>query len=248
MAVTGRLDGLATLDQADIHAMCRMLDRHFDGVCADTFQADLQGKTHVVRLFTPEQRLCGFSTLDYRVQMLHGRPAGVVYSGDTIVDPVVWDSAQLGSVWVASVLELHGQAAQPGTPLWWLLLTSGVRTYRYLTACIERYAPAPVARLDGEAEALLGILARARFENRFDPDSGVVRLAHPQRLRGALAEVPPHLARDPLIQVFLARNPGHQAGDELVSLCRLQEGNLTRTGRLALRRGRLLAQAQAGSP
>jgi hypothetical protein len=58
----------------------------------------------------------------------------------------------------------------------------------------------------------------------------VVRFAAPQRLRDALAVVPDGKRRDAHVEFFLARNPGHAAGDELVCLAALGDENFTAAG------------------
>ena len=57
------------------------------------------------------------------------------------------------------------------------------------------------------------------------------RFAQPQKLRGALKTVPDGRANDPHVAFFLAQNPGHAKGDELVCLTELSDENLTRAGR-----------------
>ena len=245
MALAARLDAVADLNQAQRAAMLGLLQRHFAGVDSATFAADLAAKSHVLRLLD-DDRLLGMSCLDYRRHDFgecHEGRGGLLYSGDTVVDPAAWAAVELGPVWAAAVLALHQQSGRG--PLWWLLLTSGLRTYRYLSVCVARYAPAPAERLDAQAQALLPQLAAARFAAAFDPASGLVRLAQPQTLRAHLELAPAHQCRDPASTFFLARNPGAAAGDELVSCCRFSEDNLTRAGQLALRRGRALWAREA---
>jgi hypothetical protein len=78
---------------------------------------------------------------------------------------------------------------------------------------------------------LLSHLAGERFGPQFDPDSGVVRFANPQRLRPGLEQVPAGRGQDPHVSFFLSRNPGHVNGDELVCLTELSPDNLTAAGR-----------------
>ncbi|MBA2480920.1 MAG: hypothetical protein H0V44_09670 [Planctomycetes bacterium] len=237
MAVSVRFDELTGLGAAERAQMFELLQRHFHGVDPQVFAADLREKSHVLRLFSAGGDLSGFSTLDYRMTEVAGAPAALLYSGDTIVDPAAWAQTSLGPAWVAAVFDLHASVS-PGMPLWWLLLSSGVRTYRYLTVCLRSYAPADAERFDPVAAALLPGLACDRFGAAFDRTAGVVRFVRPQRLRAHLCEIPAHVANDAAVRVFLQRNPGHVDGDELVSLCRLCPENLTGAGRLALRRGR----------
>ncbi len=237
-----------SVDQLDPDArvaMRELLGRHFLGVDEQVFAADLAGKTHVLRLFGDDGRLAGFSTVDYQRCVIDDGPAAVLYSGDTIVDPSAWAATSLGAAWVAAVFALHHGESDGTTsiPLWWLLLTSGVRTHRYLSAFFRRYHPAPPGSHDPLAERLLPVLAAGRFGRGFCAQSGVVRLPRPQRLRTHLDAIPPHIADDPQTRLFLAANPGHAEGDELVSLCRLEEGNITPVGLRVLARGRQTVEA-----
>lgn len=233
---------LAELSVAQRGALFALLGKHFAGVERDGFDRDLADKTHVLRLVDGEGRLLGFSTIDYRRRRFGDDDGALLYSGDTIVDPAAWAGANLGPAWVAAVFALH--AAQQGGPLWWLLLTSGVRTHRYLDVYCRHYHPAPPGRDDGDAATLLPGLCAERFADRFDPTTGVVRLDAPQALLPHLATLPPHLADDASVAFFLARNPGWRSGEELASLCRLDVDNLTTAGQRALAIGRRAALAQ----
>ncbi len=57
-----------------------------------------------------------------------------------------------------------------------------------------------------------------------------MRFNHAQKLRGSLSEVPCGREDDPHIAFFLAQNPGHHQGDELVCLTELSPENLTAAG------------------
>jgi hypothetical protein len=110
----------------------------------------------------------------------------------------------------------------------WLLITSGFRTYRFLPVFWRWFVP----RHDGAADCgLRDRLAAARFGAGFDPATGIVRLAAPQRLRAGFREVPSGRERDPHTAFFLEANPGWAAGDELACLCELADDNLTPAGR-----------------
>jgi hypothetical protein len=228
-----RIDILTGRERADMRAL---LERHFEGVDDTTFTDDLADKTHALRLFNAGDQLVGFSTIDYRRRLIDGHPAAVLYSGDTIVDPSAWSTASLGAAWVAAVMNLHESSGPPVT-LWWLLLTSGVRTYRYLPVFCRRFHPAPSERDDTEAARLLPQLAGERFGSHYDARRGIVSFARPQRLREHLAPLSAHHASDEHSKRFLLANPGHESGDELASLCRLCPDNLTTAGLRALDHG-----------
>jgi hypothetical protein len=207
-----------------------LLFRHFDGVSRVQFERDLAEKNAVLMLRdSASAALLGFSTMRVYEARFDGSPISVVCSGDTIVDPAAWNSPALPREWIAAVKRLRQQ--YPNGPYYWLLITSGFRTYRLLSTFWRRFYPhhdeptplSPQARL-------LDALARERFGDCYDAVTGVVRFGRPQVLRSHLAGIPPQRLNDPHVAFFAARNPGHARGDELACLCELSDDNLTRAG------------------
>lgn len=217
----------AELTRAECVELYELLDRHFEGVEPAQFDHDLAEKDWVLRIRV-EGRLVGFSTLQVYAASHVGRRVRVIYSGDTIMAPEAWGSPVLAKGWIALVHRI--QAEHPDDHWYWLLLSSGFRTYRFLPVFWREFWPRHDAEASAEIAALLPALARERFGSLYDPRAGVVRFARPQRLRGALAEVPEGREGDPHIRFFLERNPGHHAGDELVCLTALSDQNLTAAG------------------
>jgi hypothetical protein len=225
---TARLVARSSLSAAELGAMRRLLDAHFEGVTAEQFTADLAEKNWAV-LIERGGRLVGFTTILAYEAAVDGATLSVVYSGDTIVAPEAWGSATLPRAWIESVIALRRQ--HPRGRYLWLLITSGFRTYRFLPVFWREFYPRHDASTPPDWRRLTEALATDRFGNRYDPRAGVVRLAGPQRLRGALAGVPAGRADDPHVAFFSAANPGHAAGDELVCLTELAPANLTAAGR-----------------
>ena len=157
-----------------------------------------------------------------------GQKISVVHSGDTIVDPGAWGSSMLARTWIDSVRRLH--LLYGHGRLWWLLITSGFRTYRFLPVFWKTFFPRFGQVMPPDQQAMLNMLAHRRYGDAFNSETGVVQLAHPQRLRGELIEVPEGKRRDPHVAFFLETNPGCVLGDELVCLAELGEENLTRAG------------------
>jgi hypothetical protein len=113
----------------------------------------------------------------------------------------------------------------------WLLITSGFRTYRFLPVFWREFYPRHDVPASPHWKHTIDQLASERFGQRYDPGAGIVRLDHPQRLRGGLAGIPVGRDNDPHVAFFAARNPGHARGDELACVTELTPGNLTPAGR-----------------
>ena len=172
------------------------------------------------------------------VGVLPGRRAGskwfqtalnVIYSGDTIVSPEAWGTTALPRAWVAGVNALR--ATLPPGRCFWLLLTSGFRTYRFLPVFWREFFPRFDRLTPPDVQRLLNHLADERFGEQFDSVADVVRFTRPQRLCSGLKDVPVGRETDPHTTFFLNRNPGHVNGDELVCLTELCPENLTAAGR-----------------
>lgn len=229
----GRLIRREHLEDASKQAMYRLLASHFDGVTRERFEADLAEKTWAL-LLEDGGELHGFSTLLlYETELPGEGLCTVVYSGDTIVDPAAWGSAALPRCWIAAVRELREE--HPRGRLWWLLLTSGFRTYRLLPVFWRDFWPSCEGPTPPDVRDRMTLLARERFGDLYK--DGVVRFPEPQKLRGDLAEIPPGRLRDPHVACFLEKNPGWAEGDELVCLTEIAESNLTAAGRRMWRAG-----------
>jgi hypothetical protein len=209
-------------------AMYALLVAHFEGVTPEQFAADLEAIRDVIILERGEH-LVGFTTLLAYESEYAGEPVSVIYSGDTIVAPEAWHSPVLARAWIAAVNRIRHDF--PHGRYYWLLLTSGFRTYRFLPVFWREFFPTHARATPDEAHGLLRHLAQERFGAAFDATAGIVRFPRPQRLRPGLAGVPAGRDADPHVRFFLERNPGYRDGDELVCLAELAATNLTAAGR-----------------
>ena len=114
--------------------------------------------------------------------------------------------------------------------LYWLLISSGYRTYRFLPTFWKVFYPRYDAATPPSIEALMQHLGRQQFQDAYDAANGIVRFPYPQVLRQHLLGITQQRLADPHIQFFVERNPGYNQGDELVCLTEIAEDNLTPAG------------------
>jgi hypothetical protein len=221
------------LAEKDISAMFALLSDNFLGVDRETFRSDLAEKNWIVLLTDDAGVLRGFTTFLIYATAVAGRPMTVVYSGDTIVEQSAWGSPALARAWIRAVYD--ARRAYPDGDLYWLLLASGFRTYRFVPVFCRAFYPRFDAPTPTDAQQLLDALSAERFGPQYDSGTGIVRLPKPQILRERLSGVADGRHADPHVRFFFERNPGHVAGDELVSLTSLAPDNLTPAGRRMLR-------------
>ena len=225
--MTGELVPREALTQQQHQRMLSILARNFSNVTEEQFEEDLAGKNWVILIHDDAGTLVGFSTLHFHTTHFEERQIAVVFSGDTIIERDAWGSAALPRTWIHSVWQLH-QSQHPNLPLYWLLITSGFRTYRFLSVFWREFYPACSGPTPERDLRLLRQLAAARFGDRFDPAAGVVRLGQP--LCTELLPIPTAKLRDPHVAFFAAHNPGYVAGDEMVCIAALTRDNLTPAG------------------
>jgi hypothetical protein len=227
--MTSRLVRRRNLAAIDREAMFTLLTAHFLGVERRTFDRDLAEKNWVL-LLTDGARLVGFTTLlAYDVEY-DARKISVVCSGDTIVARDGWHAAALPRSWIAAVRRIR-ETELDGERLYWLLLTSGIRTYRLLPGFWRDFHPRHDAPMPEPVRKLLAALAADRFGTAYRPDTGTVVFSAPQILREHLREISPGRIADPHVAFFLRRNPGWCRGDELACLVEIAFDNLTPAGR-----------------
>jgi hypothetical protein len=228
--MNGALIPPEALASAQRGAMYAIFRSQFPDTPREAFDRDLDAKNWVLLL--EDERTgapAGFST------MLH--------SGDTVVSESAAGSPSLSKCWIGAVNRLRGDDP---APLFWLLIVSGFRTYRFLPVYWRRFYPRYDEPTPPETQALMETLAAERFGSRYDRDKGIVRLETPEILRPELREIPEHRLADPHVAYFASRNPGYRRGDEMVCIAELSIDNTTPAGRRMWEAGRT-ALLPAGS-
>jgi hypothetical protein len=221
------------LTRADIENMWRLFQEHYDRAEQEIFQRDLDGKNWVILLRDEAAEIQGFSTLSLYETHAAGQPLSVVFSGDTIIRPLFWGTPELPRTWIKTVLSASAGMVQP---LYWLLISAGYKTYRFLPIFFREFYPCCHCPTPAGIQAILDQLAQERFGADYSAVTGVTRFrvgATP--LRAGIAEVTEQRLKDPHVAFFVARNPGHAQGDELVCLTHVHPDNYSAIGRRLMR-------------
>jgi hypothetical protein len=230
----GSVVAVGDLTSIDRAAMFELMLAHYDGVDAAGFAADLDEKDRAIVLRRGGS-IVGFSTLTELQLDVGSTPITAFFSGDTIVAAAARGDAELARTWGHAVF---GDAARlrraaPRRRVYWLLISAGYKTYRFLPLFFKRYLPTDGHPPDAFDEEVRHALARSRYGSRYDAASGIVRLERPTPLRAGVADVDAR-RDDPHVATFVRLNPGHAQGDELVCLTAVDRANLTRAGRRVL--------------
>jgi hypothetical protein len=218
------------LSDAEIEAMFDVFSENFNGSTMELFKRDLSNKNWVILLQDAETKAIeGFSTLALYETSFNHNPLSVVYSGDTIIRREYWGTPQLPSTWIKTVLEKSANMIQP---LYWLLISSGYKTYRFLTVFYKEFYPRFDMPTPPAMQSLMEHLATHRYGSDYHCEEGIVRFAKGATpLREGISEVTHERLQDPHIAFYIERNPGYIHGDELVCITRVHPDNFTPAGR-----------------
>ena len=199
------------------------------------FEADLRRKTYCILLMDNGRNVCGFSTVRHLKLTSKCREVAVLFSGDTVIDQPWWGEQALPFAWIEQAGRI--KAADPATLLYWLLITKGHRTFRYLPAFARTYHPQTGE--PGNLSRLAHEIATQLFDARYDARKGILSLdgTCPTALRPEFRGFDEAHLNNPHVQFFLSRNPGHALGEELVCLCELSVANLRPWAQKQFRKG-----------
>jgi len=125
------------------------------------FQRDLSNKNWIILLRdTISKSIQGFSSLAFYKSNMNSEEIGVVYSGDTIIRPDYWGTPELPRTWIRIVLEIGKTLPKP---LYWLLISSGYKTYRFLKVFYKEFYPRYDEPTPPEIQEIIDHLATERF-------------------------------------------------------------------------------------
>jgi hypothetical protein len=228
-SLTSQTISRSELTPPTIQQMFAVFNENFAQTSPEIFQRDLNNKDWVILLRDEQNRLQGFSTLALYETEFESQKISVVYSGDTVICKEYWGTPQLPSTWIKTVLEKSKAMQQP---LYWLLISSGYKTYRFLSVFYNTFYPHYACPTPPHIQALMRHLALQRFGADYIPELGVVRFtigATP--LRDGVAAVTDERLHDPHVAHYIKMNPHHDQGDELVCITQVHPDNFTPAGR-----------------
>lgn len=231
-SLTGEVRRVESLSSKERDAMFSLMTLYFSDVSRTIFERDLSEKEWCILLLDARNRIKGFSTMALVRTVVDERPISAVYSGDTIVDRQYWGESVLSRIWSRHAFTLA--AGIRDAPVYWFLVSSGYKTYRFLTTFFREFYPTRECSTPPETKRVMDALAHARFPGQYDPEAGVVYPESAAPLQPGVAEVTARRLTDPHVAFFVSANPGHARGDELVCLAELVPENLTPAGRRML--------------
>lgn len=208
-----------TMDQRK--RMFELLESHYANALWLQFNTDLDEKRWVIFLICPQTgTMVGFST---QVLLEPVNNCQILFSGDTIIAREYWGSVALP----VAFLELVNRIKQehPCEKLYWMLISKGLRTYKFLSVFLSEYYPHHSLPIPADIKNMMNLAASKKFGQKFIPETGIIEAkANDQYLK---EEYQPEEKKQNLAaSYFFSANPGYAKGDELLCFAELNDENI----------------------
>lgn len=120
--------------------MHKIFIQYYHNANLKSFITDMSNKTGVFILQDKkEKRIVGFSTWTEIELIVNGKKSLGIFSGDTVVEKQYWGNKELQKIFVRQLLKT--KLKKPKTPIFWLLISKGYKTYLLLTNNFPKHYP-----------------------------------------------------------------------------------------------------------
>lgn len=214
---------VTTLTSDERVTMFHLLEQYYDAICFVRFEEDLASKDDVILLLDGKsEAIKGFSTLKSVKVEKDGKPVYGLFSGDTVVDRDYWGQRVLGKAFLKYLF--MQKAKRPFSPLYWLLISKGYKTYLLLANNFREHYPRYERETPVRAQSLLDEFARALFPKDYNQETGLIVFAESLgQLKAGIADIPCEASMlNPRIQYFAERNPTWAQGTELMCIAEMR--------------------------
>lgn len=219
------------LTASNVARMFEMMTANYTHVTEHMFLSDLNNKQFIGLIYDEEGSIQGFTTFVINPGNCAGSEYHIIFSGDTIIDPLHWGTQILMKGWCHTIGRLT--ASDKNLKWYWYLLTKGHRTYMYLPLFFKIFYPNPDRTED--QEELSGIadsVSSTLYGVNWKKELGVLKFSeHHGELNPELTEATFKKTKSPYVNFFRERNPEFYKGDELVCIAPLHHENLIRTAK-----------------
>ncbi len=204
--------------------MFYLMDNHYGNSLRSIFDKDLEEKDWVLMLVDEEiSKIVGFSTQMLIKTEFQGRKIGVLFSGDTIIDKEHWGSMVLSIAFGELMIDLIN--SNKNMDIYWMLVSKGIRTYKYLQIFFLEYYPHYYMETPKMIHDLIDYLGQLKYPDSYDKSKGIVKaVANAQFLKEGYQ--PDANPRKPHEVFFTKANPDYKNGDELICIAKLSLDNL----------------------
>jgi hypothetical protein len=222
MSLKYSVTAASEIDERLKKEMFLLFRQYYADVSFERFAADLREKNSVIMLWDrsaePAPYLFGFSTILLRELPDGGR---TIYSGDTVVDRDYWGSRTLQSAF--SRVLLLARLRYPFSPLYWMLISKGFKTYMLMRRNFPCSYPSRAGIADAEIAKVKDEFYQNKFGACYNSQTSIIDFGTSMgRVKDQIA-VPTEKDRaNSDVQFFLENNPRFHEGVELACIANIR--------------------------
>jgi len=223
----GKIAKINKLTHCQKEKMYSIMTKYYANITEETFYSDLDKKLEVVLLCDENDVIHGFTTLAI---FLYDERTQLLYSGDTIIEKECWGKNNLMPIWLNNAMS-HAEKFDGKT--YWLLLTKGYKTYKFLHTFFNKFYPCVDTGTPHELQKIIDKFAIEQFGSKYQ--NGIY-VAGKDFLKEEFDDTDETKMKNKHTTFFLEKNPNYKIGDELVCLTELSLDNLNKLGLKILER------------
>ena len=225
--IKGKVLPVSDLSEKQIQKMFEIMQKYYENIEWDNFYIDLKNKLDAILLCDDTGAIKGFTTL---TEFKYSENIRLLFSGDTIVEQEYWGANDLAQVWVNNAIK-YAEIFAGKT--YWLLLSKGYKSYKYLHTFFNEFYPRADVETPEFARQIIDDFCKLHWGEKYQ--NGVIKMGK-DYLKGEFAVVKEIRLKDKNTAFFLEKNPNYAKGDELVCLTEMSAANLNDLGRKMLGR------------
>ena len=219
----------ANLTRYEIDSMWDIFRKFFSNVNKNRFLKDLSEKHWVILQKNSGGKIVGFSTQQCLKLEHNNRKLLCIFSGDTIVMPEYWRSSKIAGAFGHFMFRVIKE--NPTRKIYWLLISKGYRTYRFLPVFFNEFYPRYDVNTPDSYQQLIDYICTKKFNGHYVKHKGIISFNKKgDRLNSTMRSIPHHKINDKHVGFFLTKNPGFRYGDELACVAELSLSNLKKSG------------------
>lgn len=218
MDLTYTLVPVGQIDNQLHRRMFKLFGEYYFDVEFERFVADLSEKTLVILLWDrskgTQPYLFGFSTILIKNLKERGR---TIYSGDTVVASDYWGTRTLQSAFTRVLFTTR--LRHPFTPLYWMLISKGFKTYMLMRRNFPRSYPSLEGAIPEDLSAIKNEFYREKFSSYYNPETALIDFGKSLgRVKDQVAAPTLRDMTNPDVKFFLDHNPRYPQGVELACI------------------------------
>lgn len=226
MKLIGEIKKINSLTKTEKKRMLQLMREQYENVKENKFMSDLEEKDGVLLLYDEKKNIQGFTTYKLIETVFNNKKIYALYSGDTTVEIKFQGQIELFKTFGKLLTELLKEKKEP---LYWFLITKGIKTYLMLPLFFKEFYPNYLKKTPLYEQKLIDHLATLKFGKFYIKKANIIRMNPPaDRLKREFAKIPPYKLKNPHVKFFLEKNPGYINGDELPCIARINLENFTK--------------------